>query len=60
MKKRLCGRGVGGGVALIIKTNCPDMTEGSFYVKIDFRIVKINNGNCTEWSAIWSEIIRVI
>ena len=20
----------------------------------------INNGNCTEWSAIWAEIIRVI
>ena len=20
----------------------------------------INNGNCTEWSAVWSEMIRVI
>ena len=27
---------------------------------IDFKMNVINNGNCTEWSAIWSEIKRVI
>ena len=30
---------------------------GLFYNKIQ---KDINNGNCTEWSAIWSEIKRVI
>ena len=28
--------------------------------KLLYYIVLINNGNCTEWSAIWSEIKRVI
>ena len=26
----------------------------------DFKMNIINNGNCTEWSAIWCEIKRVI
>ena len=43
VKEGLCGRGAGGGVAFIIKKNCPDMIKGSFYVRICFRIVKIKN-----------------
>ena len=29
-------------------------------VSLNIHIIVINNGNCTEWSAIWAEIIRVI
>ena len=29
-------------------------------VSLNIHITVINNGNCTEWSAIWAEIIRVI
>ena len=29
-------------------------------ITIDFKMSIINNGNCTEWSAIWCEIKRVI
>ena len=43
VKEELCGWGAGGGVAFIIKRNCPDMIKGSFYVRICFRIVKIKN-----------------
>ena len=28
--------------------------------RLHIEISRINNGNCTEWSAIWSEIKRVI
>ena len=41
VKEGLCGRGARGGVAFIIKKNCPDMIKVSFYVRIFFRIVKI-------------------
>ena len=36
--------------------------RGSSHVRhgLDLRLAIINNGNCTEWSAIWSEIKRVI
>ena len=29
-------------------------------VSLNIHIIVNNNGNCTEWSAIWAEIIRVI
>ena len=32
-----------------------------YLIKIFYKFTRlINNGNCTEWSAIWSEIKRVI
>ena len=30
------------------------------YLLIVQQLLLVNNGNCTEWGAIWAEIIRVI
>ena len=41
--KEILWAGCRGRGALMIKKNCPDLIEGSFFVRICFRIVKIQN-----------------
>ena len=43
---------------------CPELRKNALLISqshfSNFALHVINNGNCTEWSAIWSEIKRVI
>ena len=46
-----------------LKKHHIDRMRRYLYTSMNIRyegICEINNGNCTEWSAIWSEIKRVV